>query len=66
MIELNVLYETEDESLLGCSTDNYVIENGHQSVRTLGYSSDASHSSLSQHRLRKRARLIFDQSNFRG
>ena len=61
MFELNALYESENESLLDCSTGDSEIENGHQSVHTVGYSSDASDSSESssiQQRVRKRARPI--------
>jgi len=45
MSELNALYVSDDESLLGYSNGDNEIENGHQSVYAVEYSSDASSSS---------------------
>lgn len=39
IFKLNALYESDDESLLGYSTGDNEIENGHQSVYTVEYSS---------------------------
>lgn len=61
MSELNVLYESADESLMGYSSDDNEIGNGHQSVHTVDYSSDESNSSEAssvQQNVRKRARSM--------
>ncbi|XP_015436675.1 PREDICTED: piggyBac transposable element-derived protein 4-like [Dufourea novaeangliae] len=59
--DLNTLYVSDDESLLGYSSGDNEIENGHQSVYAVEYSSDASNSSEAssiQQNVRKRARPI--------
>lgn len=39
MFELNALYDSDEDSLLGCSTGDYEIENDHPSVHAVGHSS---------------------------
>ena len=46
MSDLNVLYESDDENLMGYFCDDNEIENSHQNVHIVDYSINDSNSSI--------------------